>query len=93
MPVTADDEKIYPDCKKLYTTDVLNAFITLYSEYRDIQEREILVEYVDYAIDMLEHETESSAPLRLLTELAEIGRKSKITIPTYINERLENLLK
>lgn len=52
-PVQVDNEKIYPDNERRYTPGELTALICLYKDYRDIVEREILVEYVDYALDWL----------------------------------------
>ena len=53
LPVKLDDDKIYPDSSRRYSPEELAALISRYSGYRDIIEREILVEYVDYALDML----------------------------------------
>lgn len=85
LPVKAADDKIYPDYRKRYTADELTAMIALYSDYRDIEEREILIEYVDYAIDLLGHEDDSDSSLRLAAELAELGRRQIICIPSSLS--------
>lgn len=89
-PVQIDGEKINPDNERSYTPDELTALIRLYSEYRDIMERELLVEYVDYALDLLEQDMDTSSILQLLTEVAELGRRKIIRIPEWINRTLED---
>ena len=44
-----------------------------------------MIEYVDYAIDLLTQEKESDSSLRLSTELAELGCKKIIKVPTFAN--------
>ena len=74
-PVQIDGEKLFTDSEKRYTPDELTALIRLYSDYRDIVERELLVEYVDYALDLLKRDIDTASTLRLLTEIAELGRR------------------
>ena len=80
-----EGDKTYPDYKKRYTAEELADLIALYSDYRDITEREILIEYVDYAIDLLAQEKESDSSLRLANELEELGRKEIINVPAFAN--------
>lgn len=90
-PVVTDNDKIYPDKTKIYSPDELAVLIKHYSAYRDIAEREILVEYVDYALDMLERNGCSLGSLRLLTEIADLGQREVIRIPEWINAKLNQL--
>lgn len=83
LPVKTEGDKTYPDYKKRYTVEELAALIALYNDYRDITEREILIEYVDYAINLLAQEKESDSSLRLSTELAELGHKKIIKVPAF----------
>ena len=89
-PVQVDGEKINPDSGRRYSSDELTALIRLYSDYRDIMERELLVEYVDYALDLLKRDIDTASTLRLLTEIAELGRKKTIRIPEWVNKKLED---
>ncbi len=88
LPVRVDDDKIYPDSKRSYTPEELSALIRLYKDYRDITEREILVEYADYSLDWLERNQNVVSGLNLLTEIAEIGRRKIICIPKWVTKRL-----
>lgn len=89
-PVQIDGEKLFTDSEKRYTPDELTALIRLYSDYRDIMERELLVEYVDYALDLLEQDKDMTSSLGLLAEVAELGRRKIIRIPEWINRTLED---
>lgn len=84
-PVETDTDKIYPDKSKVYSPDELADLIRRHSHYRDVAEREILIEYVDYALDMLEHNGSGQGSLRLLTELAGLRRRGVIKVPEWIN--------
>ncbi len=89
-PVQIDGEKLFTDSEKRYTPDELTALIRLYSDYRDIVERELLVEYVDYALDLLKRDIDTASTLRLLTEIAELGRRKTIRILEWVNKKLED---
>ncbi len=89
-PVQVDDKKIFSDSGRRYSPDELTALISLYSDYRDIVERELLVEYVDYALDLLERDIDTTSKLSLLSEIAEIGRRKRIRVPEWVNKRLED---
>lgn len=87
-PIQIDNDKIYPDRERPYSPEELTALIRLYKDYRDVTERELLVEYVDYALDWLEKNQVASSGLSLLTELAEIRRRKIIRVPEWVNKRL-----
>lgn len=89
-PIQVNDNKIYPDKNKTYSPDELAELIVKYSNYRDLIEREILIEYVDYALDFLEREGRNMASRPLLSEIDELGRKEIIKIPRRVNLWLEN---
>lgn len=92
VPVQIHDEEIFPDFMRDYTPDELLALIRLYSGYRDVIEREILVEYIDFALDMLERNEDIEFGMPLLTELAEIGLSKKIYVPDWVRDRLEKAI-
>ena len=92
-PVKIDNDKIYPDRERHYTPEELTALIRLYKAYRDVAEREILVEYVDRALDLFDEESNSISCLSLLSEVAELGRRKIIRIPQWINSKLEYTVK
>lgn len=87
-PVGTDNDMIYPDRKKEYTSDELAELIKRYSHYVDIAEREILIEYVDIALDMLERNVCNHESLRLLTEVADLGQREVIRVPEWTIARL-----
>lgn len=87
-PVGNDNDKIYPDSSRQYSPEELTALITFYRDYRDVVEREILVEYVDMALDLIENKED----LVLIAELAEIGRKGIIRVPAWVNGKLERTI-
>lgn len=92
LPVQIDGEKIYPDSGRRYSPDELTALIRLYGDYRDIVDRELLVEYVDHALDLLEQSVDSASTLRLLTAVAELGRRKRIRVPGWVNRKLEDMV-
>lgn len=53
LPVKSDDDKDYLDPERNYSPEELASLIGKYTCYRDIIGREILIEYVDYALDIL----------------------------------------
>ncbi len=87
--VKTDNDKAYPDRTKKYSPDDLTEFIKRYSHYRDVAEREILIEYVDIALDMLERNGCNHESLRLLTEIADLGQRRVIRIPEWITGKQE----
>lgn len=91
-PVQIDDDKIYPENGRVYNYDELLALITLYKDYRDVLEREILIQYVDKALDFLEKENDLTTWIDLLAELVEIRRKEIIRIPKWVSEKLEEAI-
>lgn len=92
-PVKLDDDKIFPDSSRIYTTDELTALIRLYSDYRDVTEREILTECVDLALDQLKTDKDTFTSLPLLTVIAELGSRKTIRVPEWVNRRLCDIVK
>lgn len=90
-PVGTDTEKIYLDRTKQYSSDELAELIKHYSHYTDIAEREILIEYVDYALDMLERNGCNHESLRLLTEVTDLGQRNVIRVPEWTIAKLNQL--
>lgn len=90
-PVETDTEKIYPDRMKEYSSDELAELIKRYSHYTDIVEHEILIEYVDIALDMLELNGSNHESLRLLTEIADLSQREVIRVPEWISTKLNQL--
>lgn len=90
-PVKINDDKIYPDRTRVYSPDELAEFIGRYSNYRDVVEREILIEYVDYALDLLQRNVSDSHSLRLLTQIADLDRREIINIPQWLTAQLPSL--
>lgn len=91
-PVSVDDERFNPDRNAAQSPAELLAFIRLYSSYRDIAERERLVEYVDMALDTIKSTDDKTAVLALATEVAEITRKKILTSPAWVVDLIEETL-
>lgn len=93
LPVQVGGEKILPDSTRHYSPDELTALIRRYKVYRAIEEREILVEYADLALDLLQQDSGAPSSLPLLTEIAELRRVNIIRIPEWVVSKLEYAVK
>ena len=58
LPLKADADNAYPDPGRDYSPEELVSLIRRHSSFRDIIGREILVEYVDIALDLLERDNQ-----------------------------------
>lgn len=91
-PLIADNDKLRSDRTRIYTPTELLALIRLYRDYCDIAEREMLVEYIDFALDFIQKSDEKVSVLELATEIAELGRKKIVNCPkwltSFINENM-----
>lgn len=90
LPEKVDDDKIFPDPTRKYSPEELAALLHLYGKYRDMTELEILHKYVDYALDLIKDSPRLPAMTRLVTEVADLGRKEIIHIPAWIHKALED---
>lgn len=86
VPVSVDDDVFNFDPEREYTPTELTAIIKLYANYRSVTERELLVEYVDYALDLIENAQDKALILALATEIAELGRKQIISTPAWVTD-------
>ncbi len=86
MPVSVDNEKIKFDPKRKYTPAELKTLIKLYADYHDVAEHELLVEYVDFALDLIKNVEDKALILTLATKIAELGRKKIIAIPEWLTD-------
>ena len=99
LPLKADADNAYPDPGRDYSPEELVSLIRRHSSFRDIIGREILVEYVDIALDLLERDNQQQTTekrqrktdnaLALLTELSELRRRQTIRIPAWVDRKLE----
>ena len=99
LPLKADADNAYPDLRRDYSPEELASLIRKHSSFRDIIGREILVEYVDIALDLLERDNQQPTTenrqrktdntLALLTELSELRRRQTIRIPAWVDRKLE----
>lgn len=83
-PVLAGNDKLRPDSTRIYAPAELLALIRLYSDYRDITEREMLVEYTDFALDLIQRSEDKASVLELATEIADLGRKEILNCPKWL---------
>lgn len=93
LPVNVVGEKIYTDYRRTYSPEELTALIALYKDYSDITERELLVEYVDYVLDLLKKEEDATSCWGLISEVAELGLRKIIRIPQWVARKLEMAVK
>lgn len=84
-PVKAGKEDALPDSDRTYTPAELAALIARYSRYRDVAGREILIEYVDLALGLLQGSDGNPELFRLLTEIAGLGQRNIIRVPRWVN--------
>lgn len=80
-PISVDDNKTFPEPAKAYTPNELLQLIKQYSRYRDVIEREILLKYVDYALDMIAEDSARPGIRHLASEIANLGRQNIIKLP------------
>lgn len=92
LPVKTDSKKAYPDRSRHYSPDDLWAHIAQHRSYHDVNEREILVEYVDIALDQIEQNDDLQPYLGLIAEIVEIGREHIIRVPGWLIQKLEEAL-
>ncbi len=89
LPVSGKGDRLEYDPYRSYTPAELLALIKLYSGYRDIEERELLIEYVDVALDSILDAEDKASVLALVTEIAELGRKKKVSCPRWVTDVIE----
>lgn len=83
LPVTHGEYKAYPDETKRYTPSELASQIARYSNYCDIIGREILIEYVDLALDRLNREGRNTSTLPIITQLSALSQNKPIRMPQW----------
>lgn len=83
-PVVVNPNKLEPDSRREYSPAELTALIRLYTDYRDVTEREILVECVDYALDIIDSTDDKTSVLALAAELVELARRKIVAVPQQV---------
>jgi hypothetical protein len=89
LPMSGKGDRLEYDPYRSYTPAELLALIKLYSGYRDIEERELLIEYVDVALDSIREAEDKASVLALATEIAELGKKKKVSCPRWVTDVIE----
>lgn len=92
VPVSVGEDKLQFNHAKNYTPSELVALIKLYTTYSDIADRELLVEYVDYSLDLIKSSKDKASVLELATEIAELHRREIINIPKWLTSFIEESL-
>ncbi|MDE6769619.1 MAG: hypothetical protein K2J78_07855 [Muribaculaceae bacterium] len=90
-----DNGLICPESDRGYSLSELLALIKLYSHYHTIAERELLIEYVDMALDLMSVTTISTDKIpymALASELVEIDRKDIVKVPNWVSGFLEETI-
>ncbi|MDE6843290.1 MAG: hypothetical protein K2J24_07175 [Muribaculaceae bacterium] len=83
-PFTASSDILAPDPTRHYTSDELIALLHLYTPCRDLTERERLVEYVDYSLNLLATSSDPQTLANLAAELAELDRRHIVRCPRWL---------
>ena len=91
-PIVVNRNKLEPDCRREHSPAELTALIRLYSDYRDVTEREILVEYVDYALDIIDSTDDKASVLALAAELVELARRKIVVVPQRVTDFLADAI-
>ena len=95
LPLKTDADNAYPDPGRDYSLEELVSLIRRHSSFRDIIGREILVEYVDIALDLLERDnlqrTTDNGELKtengeLKTENGQLKTENTLTLLTELSE-------
>lgn len=92
-PVNASVVKGYPDYVMSFSPDEIAAKIVSYRGYKDIMERENLIECVDLGLNLLERDGFTKSSSRLVAEIAELGRRRIISVPDWVNTKIQNEIK
>ena len=56
-------------------------------------ERENLIECVDLGLNLLERDGFTKSSSRLVAEIAELGRRRIISVPDWVNTKIQNEIK
>lgn len=91
-PVVVNHNKLEPDGRRKYSLAELTALIRRYSDYRDVIERENLVEYVDYALDIIDSTDDKASALALAAELVELARRRIVAVPQRVTDFLADAI-
>lgn len=87
-PLDTGRDRLLPEAGKAYTPSELVALINLYSHYRDIAEWELLIEYTDMALELLETAPDKSQLMELASVVLEAGRRKIIAVPSWVSDFL-----
>lgn len=91
-PFTASSDILAPDPTRHYTSDELIALLHLYTPCRDLAERERLVEYVDYSLNLLAASSDPQTLANLAAELAELDRRHIVRCPRWLRTYLTDAI-
>ena len=72
-PINNGTDKSIPDPTKTYSPTELLALIHRYVNFQDLVECELLVEYVDYALDAIKSTEDKQSVRSLANELVKLG--------------------
>lgn len=78
------------DASETYTEQQIIALLRAYSGYKDVMEREALVECVDLALDMIESSPQPHLLIDLISEVAQLKCRRLLTVPDKMIPMLEN---
>lgn len=91
-PFTSSSDILAPDPTRHYTSDELIALLHLYTPCRDLAERERLVEYVDYSLNLLAISSDPQTLANLAAELAELDRRHIVRCPRWLRTYLTDAI-
>lgn len=93
VPVNSTKKIILPEERGIGSAADLSSLIRQYRDYASIEEREVLIEYVDMALDRMLKAGDKAEMLRPATEIAEIGRRGKMSVPDWVIGFLSEAIK
>lgn len=83
VPVDTHNNLIVPEGDQAYSSSELTSVIKSYSSYKSIAERELLVEYVDLALDSMQSAEEKAMLIGVAAEIVELGRRCIVKVPAW----------
>ena len=83
VPVETQMELLAPEAGKVYSPSELSSLIKLYTQYNSIAERELLIEYVDIALDRMRSAEDKAMFMGVAAEIVELGRRDLVKVPEW----------
>lgn len=83
IPVESQSKLIAPEENEVLSSCELETLIRRHSKYRGIEERELLIEYIDIALDLMQSAENKAMMIGLAAEIVELGRREVARVPEW----------